>query len=485
VPGGSNQSTPTSVVTEVDFSCRLPLLVFFISAAIWLVIGSVFSLVASVKFHDPNFLANCPCLTYGRVHPAALNSLLYGCCVQGGLGVGLWLLARLGQTPLAHRWLVTVGAKFWNLGVTLGVVGIFVGDSTGFKTLEIPSYGALIMFLGYLLVGIWGVATFHHRRERALFVSQWFIFTALFWFPWIYSSANMLLLRVPVRGVAQAVVAWWYSENLLTVWFGLVGLAAVFYFVPKILKRELHSSYLGLLAFWTLIFFGGWGVVPNTAPVPAWMPTLSTVAIVLTIIPLLSAATNVCLTVRGGTGPTPGTCAQTSLWFILFGVVCLLVGGLARAAGVVLDQQQMLHFTWFVPAREHLQIYGFFVMVLFGAVYYILPSLAGIPFPSTRLVRLHFWVAAAGLVIFVLPLLIGGIIQTTQLQNAAVPFTDIMKSGLVFLRFSTMGELLLLFGHLIFVVNVLGLVNAFYKARVEAAYAEVTADLFKPMEARS
>src|SRR2546429_6691561 len=88
--------------SEIDASCRLPLLVLFVSAAIWLVIGSVFALIASLKFHSPNILADCPWLTYGRIRPASNNSLLYGFCLPAGLGVGLWLLARLGRAPLAQ-----------------------------------------------------------------------------------------------------------------------------------------------------------------------------------------------------------------------------------------------------------------------------------------------------------------------------------------------------------------------------------------------
>ena len=63
--------------------------------------------------------------------------------------------------------------------------------------------------------------------------------------------------------MAQAVIAWWYSDNLLVVWLGLVGLAAVFYFVPKLTRRELHSRYLALLTFWMLILFGSWGGIPG------------------------------------------------------------------------------------------------------------------------------------------------------------------------------------------------------------------------------
>src|SRR6266699_543836 len=138
-----------SAFQVLDRSCRLPLLVIFVSAAVWLVLGSAFSLIASLKFHSPNFLADCAWLTYGRVRPACNNSLLYGFCLQEGLGVALWLFTRLGGTALAQRWHVTVGAILWNAGVTAGVLGILAGDSTGFENLEMPRYSALVLFLGY------------------------------------------------------------------------------------------------------------------------------------------------------------------------------------------------------------------------------------------------------------------------------------------------------------------------------------------------
>src|SRR5215469_17307355 len=143
----------TAPVSDIDLSCRLPLMVLFISAAKWLVIGWVFQLIASIKFHDPNFLADYSWLTYGRVHPAFTNSVIYGFCLQAGLGVILWLLAQMGAVNLAHRWLVTVGAIFWNLGVTIGVIGILAGDTTGFEHLEMPGYASVLVLIGYFFIG--------------------------------------------------------------------------------------------------------------------------------------------------------------------------------------------------------------------------------------------------------------------------------------------------------------------------------------------
>jgi len=445
----------------------------FFSAAVWLLVASAFGLIASIKFHAPGFLADCAGLTYGRVRPAAVNSMLYGFCLPSGLGITLWVLARLGCARLAAPWMVAVGAACWNLGVALGILGILRGSTTGYENLEMPAYAASLIFFGYLMMAFWGVVTFHQRRERRLYVSQWFLFAALFWFPWIYSTANLLLQGGQVRGMAQAVIAWWYSENLVVVWLGLVGLAVIFYLVPKLTGRELHSRYLALLAFWLLILFGGSGGIPATAPVPAWMPALSFVTALLGVVTVVAVFLNVFRT-------TNGKCvmlmSNPSLRFLGAGLVAFVIGGLASAVVAWPFINRLTQFTWFSIAKGFLTSYGFFAMVTFGAVYHIVPQLMAQEFPFPRLVRAHFFLAVAGVLLFVLPLAIGGIVQGVRLQNADIPFTDIAKGTLPFLRVSTMGDLLVAVGHVLFLANLGGLAFQFYRARAVSAWAAATAE---------
>ena len=472
-PDGSGGAELSPITTAaIDRSCRLPLVVLFLSAAVWLLIASAFELITSIKFHAPAFLADSAWLTYGRARPAATSSMLYGFGLQAGLGVALWMLARLGRTKLAAPGLVIVGALCWNLGVTAGVVGILLGGNTGYENLEMPPYAATLIFLGYLVMVLWAVVTFHRRRERQLYVSQWFLFAGLFWFPWTYSTANLLLLSFRVRGIAQAVIAWWYSDNLRVVWIGLVGLASAFYFLPKLASRELHSRYLALLTFWSLLLFGSWGGIPASAPVPAWMPVLSAVATMLGVIPALAVALNVHWTLGGRWSRLA---EHASLRFVGFGLVAFVLATLASVATGLPAISQVTHFTWFTVARDFLNSYGFFAMVMFGAIYYILPQLMGEAFPFPRLVQAHFWIGAAGVLLFVVPLAIGGIVQGLKLQRAAIPFTDIAKGTLPFLRASTIGDVLIALGHLMFLTNLAALVARFCRLRAVAAWAEATA----------
>jgi len=61
-----------------DESTRRPALLFFHSAVVWLVIGSVAGLIASLKFQFPDWLTGEAALSFGRVRTVHLNAVAYG-----------------------------------------------------------------------------------------------------------------------------------------------------------------------------------------------------------------------------------------------------------------------------------------------------------------------------------------------------------------------------------------------------------------------
>jgi cytochrome c oxidase cbb3-type subunit 1 len=524
----------------------LPLFVLFTGAATWVALASVFDLIASIKFHAPDFLTGCAWLTYGRVHAAAANALLYGFALQAGFGVGLRIFAQRGGARVCQPGLIALGGEIWNLGVLVGVVAILAGDSTGFESLEMPRYAALILSLAYLLIGLWTVLTLRRRREPGLAAPQWFLLAALFWFPWIYSTANLLLLAFPVRGVEQSVIAWWYSNNLTVVWLSLVGLAAIFHLLRKDAGsharsggcqtaavseadggrgsertaltpplshamgeggaalagpgegRLIGNDYRPLFAFWTLIVFGSWVGIPSTAPAPVWMPTLSTIATVLLLVPLLTVAVIVCGTLtpppshrmgEGGPalpGPAEGgglpssssssssAASYPAVRFVKFGVAAWLIAGAMKIVAVLPGVSPFIQFTWFTAAQSLLNGYGFFAMTMFGAIYCMMPGVAGVDWPLPKVVRAHFWCSAIGVLLLVVPLAIGGVVQGIQLNNAEIVFMDLTKATLPYLRVSTLGNALILLGNSLLIGNLLGLSARYGWAHFVPVYRSMT-----------
>ena len=246
---------------EIDVSCRGPLLLLFVSGLSWLVLGLLLALISSIKLHAPAFLADVPWLTFGRLRPAAMNAILYGFASQTAIGVSLWMMCRLGRTRLLFHTPLFLATALWNSGVLLGLLGILSGGSTGFEWLEMPRYVSPILFLAYALIGSCALVTFYVRAERSIYVSQWYLVAALFWFPWIYSAANMLLVFFPVRGVVQSIVNAWFTNNFLGLWLAPIGLGSIYYFIPKLSGRPLYSAQLAA--------FGAHGVTVQQFSEPA------------------------------------------------------------------------------------------------------------------------------------------------------------------------------------------------------------------------
>ncbi|MEJ0089150.1 MAG: cbb3-type cytochrome c oxidase subunit I [Limisphaerales bacterium] len=462
---------------KIDASCRVPLLVLFGGAAMWLVLGSVLALAASLTFHMPDKFGDCTWGTYGHLQPAADNALLYGFCIPAGLGVVLWIFARLGQTPLRGALVPVIAAHLWHLGVLVGLVGIFVGDSTGYAWLEFPRGGSALLFFAYMLLGLWALMNFSGRREGGMFPSHWFLITALFLFPWIYSMANIMIVGWPVRGVVQAVIAWWFGNNLTFLWTSLIGLGTAFYFLPKFSGRPLHTYFYALFAFWTLIIFGSMRGVPIGAPVPAWLPALSALNSLMLLVPIAAIVVIGWKTIRGGTGQA---CKGGSYCMIKFGFVSFILSALLLVTSACSHFSQLTQFTWFGAAQTQLQLYGFFTVTMFGAIYYILPRAVGIEFAFPKFIRLQHWLAMTGIILFVAALVIGGVAQGLKLQNPDAAFADSTKAALPFLRASTMGLMLMLLANLLFALNVFAMIGAWKWSLVKTVFAAVIAPLNKP-----
>jgi cytochrome c oxidase cbb3-type subunit 1 len=435
---------------ELAASCRVPVLVLWFCAVAWLASASLLGVLSSLKFHVPGLLADHAWLTYGRVQPAQATAFVYGFGLQAGWGITLWLLVRLGRARLRLPALAIAGALLWNVGVKAGLLGILAGAGTGFEGFDLPGFTVPILFMAATLLGISALLTFRDRAEPGLYVSHWFLLAALFWFPWIYTTAAVLLVMAPVRGVMQSLVTWWYVANLHQIALGFVGLATLFYAIPRLLERSLHSQHLALAAFWMLALFASWTGIPDTAPLPSWIPGVSTVFAVLLVVPWVAVALNLHRTLAGHYRELR---QRWPLSLAVFSGGAYVVAVLLLMASSLPAVNQWVQFTFFGPARIQLFLSGFFAMAMFTGLYLGLPDLVAGGLPSGRLVKLHVWCVGIGLLLCVVPLLGGGVAQGRALNDAARPFLDAFRPGLMALRISTLGDILLLVGNVALLLN--------------------------------
>ena len=440
---------PGELPASIDASCRV-LLLPIVGALGWALVSSILALITSVKLHSPAVLADCSWLTYGHTRPAANDAFVYGFASQAGIAIALWILCRLGRTTLVGSLPVAIASVFWNVGVAFGLVGILSGHSTGFEWLEFPVAGSAAMLASYFVLGICALLTFKARRNAELYPSQWYILAAFFWFPWLYTTARLLLVWFPVRGVTQLAVSGWFANGLFTLWLGSLALAVLFYFIPKIAGSPLYSRSLAVLGFWTLAVFGTWAGFYRGLPLPSWMVSVGVGATVILIVPLLATVLNLWLTLGEAENPK-----APLLGFFKTSLVFFAIAGVFGIAAAFVPE---LRLTLFGEAVEQLALYGFIGLALFGAIHYLVPRLTGVS--SNKLIAANCWGTFLGILIYFIAFAVGGYVQHKKLVDGNVPFLDVMNSTKPFIRISTLGLLLLVAGNTAILLRVLGLIYA-------------------------
>ncbi len=430
--------TPEDILQRaaIDRSTRLPVLFFFTSAAAWLLAATLLGLVSSIKLVAPGFLG-IDWLNYGRSQPAFLNALLYGWAFQAGLGVMIWMMARLCRTELKNPITLVVAGHFWNAGVAAGVIGILSGYGTAMKWLEFPSFAWPILLVSYSMIVVWLVVMFAARRKGHVFISQWYLLAACFSFPWIYLTANLFLNVFQQSGVAGPAIAAWYANNVIFLWLVPVGLASSYFIIPKIVGKPIHSYQMASLAFWALVAISPWAGAQALigGPLPAWIPTIAGGAQVLLLVPVLAVALNHYLTVRGSHKLVE---LSPSLRFTFFGSIGYVITSVSAALLCSLTLSRFTSFSFTHDAVAFCGLYMFFTMTMFGAIYFIVPRITGCEWISGPRIRFHFWWSAYACIALCVLLLAAGFSH-----GAATDTWDSnMENAIIFSKGYLIGQIL-------------------------------------------
>lgn len=447
-------------VSRVEASLRGPFLLFFVSAVVWLLAASVLGVIAALGLGSSvGILRDCAWFTPGRIATAQQDLFVYGWGFNAFFALNLWLLAQLGRFEFRNGWLAQLGGVAWNLALTYGVARVFAGDMTGYRLLDFPREVGPVLAVAFLLAGFWPIVAFARRPSGHTFASQWFVVGASFVFPLVYLLAQLLVLWQPASGVVQALAHSWFVANLLQLWFGASALAAIYYFLPKVLERTLTGYYLAPVAFWTFFLFAGWTgpAALVGSPVPLWLQSTGVVAAAMMIIPVIIVAINV-----HGTLCSQGGWARawndTTLRFVSFGAVAFTLAGVLGGVFAFRSMSALVRFTSFATGLEQLLVYGCASMVVFGASYFILPRLTGALWPSAKLVHVHFWATALGFLAAIVAWLVSGWQTGQLLANPSVAYADVLRAESSWFFVLVLSAVLLLVGHVAFALNAFGMI---------------------------
>ena len=450
---------------DADRSSAYVTFIFLACAVVWLVVASIAGLTSSIKLHEPDLLTHQAWLTFGRLRTIHLNAVAYGWAPMAALGIANWLLPRLLKTKLIGGRFAIVGCMLWTAGLIAGLGCIAVGLSDGMEWLEIPWQVDILIVVGGGLIGIPLVYTLQARKVHHLYVSIWYMGAALFWFPILFLVANLPALHI---GVEQATMNWWFGHNVLGLFYTPMALAAVYYFLPKIIGRPIQSYNLSLLGFWTLAFFygqvGGHHLIGG--PVPGWLVTLSIVQSMMMLVPVISFSINQHMTMRGH---FKKLVYSPTLRFIVLGGMMYTLSSIQGSFEALRSVNTITHFTHFTVAHAHLGLYGFFTMVMFGSIYFVMPRVMSWEWPYPSLIAAHFWLVVIGFSIYFIGLTIGGWLQGLAMLDATKPFIESVMVTIPYLKSRSLGGSIMTLGHLVFAWHFAAMAFRYGPARTSAA----------------
>ncbi len=437
-------------VAELDRTARFPVLFFFTAGLFWLFVGAAIGMLAYHKFRHPDFLGGdirqwfggaldfiprawvdlAEPTSWGRLKPAFHHVLMYGWACSGAMGTALWIMSRMTRAKIPFPGVIVVAGHLWHFGVLWGLLQICFSGPRSFEWLEMSGATSVILLLAYLPIAFAAFYMLLNRVTTGKYLAIYYLAGALFWFPWVFGLANLLLRTGVVTGVMLPVINFWYMDAFAVLFLAAIALGTAYYLVPNITGRALNNYAYGLLAFWAIAFLGGVLGLRHLAGFPIqtipWVSNLSVAFGLLMAVPALLIAAQFLKPVQLGYGLFG---QSVPLRFVVIGLCAFFV---THTVGAFLSMDFVERYTQFTIATDghfYLFIYAFPTFVFFGAIYYIMPKVLGYEWHSTRLIEIHYWVTLFATIFLTLFMLAGGAAQGAVLQQPNNTISIVMQQA--------------------------------------------------------
>ncbi len=438
---------------DVDPQLSKLIIWFLITATAWLVFGTSVGEYVGIKFVAPD-ADHLSWLSFGRLRPVHTNAVFWGWTSLAMLGLGYYVVPRVGNVQIHNiKWgwytLILINAS-----VLFGSIFLMAGINNGGGEYREYIWPIQLLFgIGLVLTLVNFLKTVAKRKTKEIYVSNWYIIAAV-----MFAITISVVAYLPFwqNGLGETITQGYYMHQGVGMWFMLFTLGLVYYYLPQQLNKPIYSYSLGILAFWSQIFFytliGTHHFVFSAIP---W--SLQTVAIVGSVgmvIPVVSGTTNFLMTFKGSWNKVSGS---YSLPFFIIGTVFYFSGSLQGTAEAFRYTNLAWHFTDFTVAHSHLTMYGIIAFFLWGGIYAIIPRITQQEPPQIT-VGIHFWMAFIGLMFYSIPLMIGGTLRGMMWMDGK-PFIDSVSLMAPYWLWRAIGGSLMWASHLVFAFNMYRMIN--------------------------
>lgn len=454
---------------KIDPKLTSLVLWFLGSAIFWLIIGTTVGEYLGIKFLAPD-ADSLSWLSFGRLRPVHTNLVFWGWASLGMLGLGYYVVPRVGNTSIADLKMGWTSLHLINASHFLGTISLMAGVNNGGGEYREYVWPIMILFAaGLVLSFINYYKTVAMRKTKEIYISNWYILVAV-----LFISIIAVVSYLPFwqDGIGETIIQGYYMHQAVGLWFMMFVLGLLYYFLPQQLNKPIYSYSLGILAFWTQILFytliGTHHFVFSA--LPWWLQTVAIVGSVGMLIPVTSGTINFLMTFKGSWNKVANS---YSLPFFLVGVIYYFTGSYQGTAEAFRTTNILWHFTDFTIAHSHITMYGIITFSLFAGIYAIVPRLTGNEAPQLT-VGAHFWLALVGLQFYTIPLMIGGTLKGLSWADGE-PFINSVILMKPYWLWRAIGGTLMWMAHLVFGYN-------FYKMIKGSKEVDINQETIKILE---
>lgn len=408
-------------------------------SVIWAIVGMMVGVYLSAELIWTWLDFGQPWLSFGRLRPVHTSGVIFGFGISALMATAFYSVQRTSHVPLFMPRLAWFCCWGWQIVMVLGAWSLLAGwtSTKEYAELEWPfDIGIAVVWISF---GIVFFGTIARRRIRPIYISNWF-YGALIIVITMIHIVNSLAIPVGLAksysiyaGAQDAVVQWWYGHN--AVGFLLTGgfLGMLYYFLPKQANQPLWSYRLSILAFWAFTYTYIWAGPHHLhySAIPEWVQSLAVVMSLILLAPSWATLINGVMTVSKAWEKLR---VDPALKFI---VLSLAFYGLATFEGPMMAIRSVnviSHFTDWTVGHVHSGALGWNAMITYGTFYFLVPRLFDCELYSTRLANIHFWLALAGTMLYVLAMWGAGVSQgllwlsVDEIGELQFSFKDIMAS---------------------------------------------------------
>lgn len=421
---------------------------FTLTATFWLLFATAVGLILSFKFPYPDW-ATSPYLSFGRLRAIHTNGTFYGWASVALSGAALYVASRTSGIPVGGKRFAWAGLFLFNLAAIAGTITLDLGINNGDQEYREWVWWVILIFLLAVICTFIALATTVARRiEPEIYISNWYTLGAF-----VFTILLGITAYVPVYqyGMGQVAVQAFYMHNAVGMWFTFLALGVTYYALPKLLNRPIYSYALGVLGFWTNLFF--YPMIGahhyEFTPIPWWFQTLAIVFSVGMLVPVWAGTGNFFLTMRYSWETVRRSYA---LPFIVVGVAYYFIGSTQGTVEAFRSLQALWHLTSYTVGHSHATMYGFITFIAWGAIYALLPRATG-KRPSPTITGLHFWLATVGVTAYVVFLSVGGTEQGIAWASGN-PFIASVEAAAPYWLGRAVSGIAMFAAHLFFAYNV-------------------------------